>query len=97
MLKPRTPPFAGEYDFTSLCPHCGAEHEFASEIFETTHSNIKAGDTSLCVTCGRFSVLDRDGIMLRKPNRKELRRIAKDKRCTAVFLAWLMAIAGRQP
>src|SRR5262249_40233021 len=80
--------------FTSLCPHCGAEHVRTSQISEKDkrgpHEVTPASsDVVMCINCGRFSVMAKDG-MLRRPTGRERRGIARDPMCKSVHAAWRM-------
>jgi len=80
------------FPFTTLCPHCSAEHDRATKPFNEPGSlpgSLGPGDFSLCFNCGQWSVLDRND-MLRRPTSTEARRIKHDPRCTRIRAAWLL-------
>lgn len=64
-----------------ICPHCGIEHELASEIFGEQKRKPTGGSVSLCIRCGKASVFD-SNLQLRLPTAEEAALIAVDPRIT---------------
>jgi len=84
---------------TTICPHCGYEHDATTAVVERGHAGLEPrmgpGDYTLCFGCGEFCVMDRTG-MLRRPTHTEVRKIRRDKLCQMVRENWLAFRATRQ-
>jgi len=87
------------HGITTLCPHCGYEHNAITAVVERGHAGPEpyptAGDYTLCFGCGEFCTYDRSD-MLRRPTHSELREIKRNKCCQMVRESWLASRATRQ-
>jgi len=84
---------------SSLCPHCGSEHELSTQValkdaMPACEALPRPGDTMFCIRCGEFCIVDGDG-MLRRPRHSEARRLRRDPRCIALLAGW-REVAGQR-
>lgn len=77
---------------TSICPFCFYEHNRTSAVARPgqykDEPRMGAGDTTLCINCGEFSIMGKDD-MLRAPTKREANEIARDYKTNVLRLAWL--------
>jgi len=75
-------------DFDSICPFCNYHHDAVSAARSDTDFPDD-GDATLCISCGRFCVFDRDARGgLRKPTKKEQRSLDRDEDLVKLTNAW---------
>jgi hypothetical protein len=79
--------FLRQFERTTTCPFCGRVHEVATELIGSTQP--EDGDTTMCFRCGIFSIFDAatpGG--LRKPTKREQRRLDRDPQIRKISDAW---------
>jgi hypothetical protein len=68
------------------CPWCGHTLTAAGTVFGE-RSKPEAGDTSMCIECGKFSFFLGTS-ELRKATYEEFRELVRDPRIMLAWLAW---------
>jgi hypothetical protein len=71
------------------CPFCGKL--FTSATSMKGEHVPKKGDITMCIGCGKFSVLDRNSkrkLTLREPDQEELRKISQSADCAKLWFVW---------
>jgi hypothetical protein len=75
----------------TVCPFCSQENELASAVVKQTapaiEPRMKPGDVTLCIQCGKFSVMGWIGL-LRKPTDDEARELDRDSNIQKLREAW---------
>lgn len=68
------------------CPWCNHTLTAAGDVFEAGAKPV-AGDTSMCIECGKFSFFLGTS-ELRKATYEEFRELVRDPRIMLAWLAW---------
>lgn len=74
------------HELKTLCPHCGALHECASNI--EGDELPSADDVTLCFQCGEWCVFDSE-LKLVKPGDDLLIGIGSNPECYMIRASWL--------
>ena len=84
------------HDLATVCPFCGMRHPAVTAI-SARDAIPQDGVTTLCFTCGSFSVFDSAASgRLRKPTRQEQRYLDHDPKMQQVVAAWRAVKPSRQ-
>jgi hypothetical protein len=79
-----------EHELATTCPHCGKRNELARNV--TGARRPRMGDAVICITCGRWAIVDHAGA-LRLPTDIEAIALAADYHAGIVRKAWERMVA----
>lgn len=80
----------------TTCPYCGYVCTHATPAMEAETPPPRAGDISICLECGQFSLFEAEPLRLRLPEPEEVAEIEEDRDCRAAREAWLRTLPGQR-
>ena len=80
--------------YVSTCPWCSQTHELATSI--DGDAVPEAGDITLCVRCGEWSIFSDTPPVLRKPTDAEFLEIGTNEMMRRMRAAWAVATVQRK-
>ena len=84
-------------DHSTICPHCGEEHERVTSAVRDGRDRPRDGDATICWECGALGIYeDRAPGGIRKPTKHEQRALDRDERVQQILAAWRDGWVERQ-
>lgn len=49
------------HEYVCKCPHCGAEHDAATNVNSTERGKVTQGSIIICIDCGKPALVEESG------------------------------------